>query len=119
MINLIRKDDAYQTEKGTWSRDVENWATVTYPDIVNFLLYTASAYALGVRTTSPSLYTREKHCLEESPVDLDLKENILIITRSKLRFLFVKRSMQTLSYWQKKKKEIDVERVEQNNQLWE
>ena len=52
---------------------MENWATVIYLDIVNFLLYTASAYTLGVRTTSLSLYTGEKHCLEESPDGLRLK----------------------------------------------
>ncbi|XP_062591049.1 uncharacterized protein LOC134252559 [Saccostrea cucullata] len=45
-LALIQKEDPYQIEKTKWSKDVEKWASVTYPDIVNFLLYTTSAYTL-------------------------------------------------------------------------
>lgn len=45
-LSLIEKEDPYTLDKSRWSQDVSKWASVTYPDIVNFLLYTTSSYTL-------------------------------------------------------------------------
>ena len=45
-LALIGNQDPYTIEKQRWSLDIEKWAAVTYPDIVNFLLYTTSSYTL-------------------------------------------------------------------------
>ncbi|XP_062576035.1 uncharacterized protein LOC134237903 [Saccostrea cucullata] len=45
-IALIDKKDPSTIEKQNWSKDIEKWASVTYPDIVNFLLFSTSAYTL-------------------------------------------------------------------------
>jgi hypothetical protein len=38
--------DPYEMEKAEWSADMSEWPEVTYPDIVNYLVYTQSAYTL-------------------------------------------------------------------------
>jgi len=43
---LIGKIDPYVLEKSKWSNDVKMWASVSYPDIVNFLLFSTSAYTM-------------------------------------------------------------------------
>lgn len=47
-LSIIGNQDPYTVEKQRWSLDIEKWAAVTYPDIVNFLLYTltTSSYTL-------------------------------------------------------------------------
>lgn len=45
-LSIIGNLDPYTIERQKWSRNTEKWAGVTYPDIVNFLLYTTSAYTL-------------------------------------------------------------------------
>ncbi len=36
--------DPYTGSKKTWSRDVEDYTGITYPDIVSYLLFAKSAY---------------------------------------------------------------------------
>ncbi|KAL3854059.1 hypothetical protein ACJMK2_013340 [Sinanodonta woodiana] len=45
-IGLIEKQDPYTLEKHRWTQDVDKWASVTYPDIVNYLLFSTSAYTM-------------------------------------------------------------------------
>lgn len=43
-IALVDDIDPYATNKKTWSTAVADYPTITYPDIVNYLLLTKSAY---------------------------------------------------------------------------
>ena len=43
-IALLDDIDPYATNKKTWSTAVADYPTITYPDIVNYLLLTKSAY---------------------------------------------------------------------------
>ena len=44
-IKILDKDP-YETSKSEWCKDLTSWPEVTYPDIVNYLVYTQSAYTL-------------------------------------------------------------------------
>ena len=45
-LELIDHEDPYQIDNKSWIQDVDEWANVTYPDIVNYLLFTKSAYTM-------------------------------------------------------------------------
>jgi hypothetical protein len=45
-LKEIDGKDPYEMEKAEWSADMSEWPEVTYPDIVNYLVYTQSAYTL-------------------------------------------------------------------------
>ena len=46
-LRPIDDKDPYEMEKSEWTTDMMNWPEVTYPDIVNYLVYTQSAYTLA------------------------------------------------------------------------
>jgi hypothetical protein len=46
-LKAIDGEDPYEVEKSEWSTDMTSWPEVTYPDIVNYLVYTQSAYTLA------------------------------------------------------------------------
>ena len=46
-LKEIDGKDPYEMEKAEWSADMSEWPEVTYPDIVNYLVYTQSAYTLA------------------------------------------------------------------------
>ncbi|XP_014679849.1 PREDICTED: uncharacterized protein LOC106819776 [Priapulus caudatus] len=45
-LKVIAGIDPYEIEKGDWSKDISEWPEVTYPDIVNYLVFNQSAYTL-------------------------------------------------------------------------
>jgi len=46
-LKEIDGNDPYEMENTEWSADMSEWPAVTYPDIVNYLVYTQSAYTLA------------------------------------------------------------------------
>ena len=45
-LKLIDGEDPYETPKKDWNPDPENFPGIAYPDIVNYCVYTKSAYSL-------------------------------------------------------------------------
>jgi hypothetical protein len=46
-LRSIGGKDPYEMEKSEWTADMTHWPDVSYPDIVNYLVYTQSAYTLA------------------------------------------------------------------------
>ena len=46
-IKQINGKDPYEMSKDEWKLDFQDWPDVTYPDIVNYLVYQQSAYTLA------------------------------------------------------------------------
>lgn len=45
-LKIIDNKDPYEVDKAEWSSDMSKWPEVCYPDIVNYLVYSQSAYTL-------------------------------------------------------------------------
>ena len=54
-INIIDDVDPYNIEKSSLMTNIDLWASVTYPDIVNYLLFTTSAYTMDELKSYKSL----------------------------------------------------------------
>ena len=46
-LKIIDGKDPYEMDKSEWSGDMSDWPDVAYPDIVNYLVFTQSAYTLA------------------------------------------------------------------------
>ena len=84
-IALVDDIDPYATNKKTWSTAVADYPIITYPDIVNYLQFTKSAYTNDELKNFKSLEAYNQFLSgwvkEISLVDAS-KKNIIRVTKS-------------------------------------